>query len=548
MNSLLGFFVAMSVTAALIPPLIRYANSGHLLDQPDERKVHRVPVPRVGGIAMAAGLLLGLALTLWGHVDRTVAAYTAGLIVLLVFGVLDDRHSLRAATKFLGQALAVIIVMVWGGVSVASITLADRLMLPWWVADPLTFLFLVGATNAVNLSDGLDGLAGGTSLLCLGALALLAYVSGNAMVTIAALVAAGAVLGFLRFNTHPANVFMGDSGSQILGFSAAVLAVILTQDTAAPLSAALPLLLMGLPIIDTLMVMSDRLAAGKSPFLADRNHIHHRLLELGLSHGEAVTALYLGQALLFLAAWTLRYHSDVDILLVFIAVSVVVLVPLRYARARKWQLRPRVSRSESWPRIERLVSWWREPQHLFRWSYWGAAVLAAAYALAVQWRSPIVARDAGQLAAAAGVLLLASLVVRWRRLEGALADKLGLYVCAVLLAYLAQGEAAASADLRLVEWCLLPALALTTALRFGLSYNRRLQLTTLDVLIAVITLLVSVLAGPLLRPAYPIGSILLRSFLLFYALEALIQGAGRHWRWLSLAGVACLAGVFALSA
>lgn len=548
MNVLLGFFVAMSVTAALIPPLIRMAGRGALLDQPGERKVHSVPIPRVGGIAMAVGLLLALVLALWGQFDRTVQGYCAGLVVLLAFGVWDDRGALSPATKFLGQALAVIIVMLWGGVSIASITLADRLLLPWWLASPLTFLFLVGATNAVNLSDGLDGLAGGTTLLCLGAVALLAYFSGNALVTIAALVTAGAVLGFLRFNTHPARVFMGDSGSQILGFTAAVLAVILTQDARAPLSAALPLLLLGLPIIDTLMVMADRLAAGRSPFAADRNHIHHRLLELGLSHSEAVIVLYLGQALLFLAAWSLRFHSDVDVLLVFIAVSVVVLAMLRRARARAWRLRSVAAARRAPPRLERLLAWARAPQHLFRWSYWVAAVLCGSYAVAVCLQAPGTTLDIRVLAAAAGALVLTSLALRWSRPAGATSDKVGLYVCAVLVAYLGQNASGSSAELRLFEWLVLPALGLTTAMRFWLSYDRRMNVTTLDVLIIVLAVLVPALAGPLVQPAYPVGPTLLRAIVLFYALEALTQGAEGHWRWLSMAGVLCAASIAGLAA
>jgi len=152
--------------------------------------------------------------------------FLAAAAILVVFGVLDDRYDLDYRIKLIGQLLAVSIVVLSGDVQIHTITLDDRLMLPSWIYLPLTVIFLVGVTNAINLADGLDGLAGGTTFLCLCAVALLSSVGEQGAGTALGLAFAGAVLGFLRFNTYPASVFMGDAGSQLLGFTRALIAVL----------------------------------------------------------------------------------------------------------------------------------------------------------------------------------------------------------------------------------------------------------------------------------------------------------------------------------
>ena len=323
MELLLAFILAMVLTMALIPPLMRYAGTLHVLDTPGGRKAHGVPIPRIGGIAMVAGAALPLAL--WLEVDRLSLAYLASLLIVVGFGVWDDRADLPPWAKLAGQVLAVAIVVLLGGVEIHSVTFAARHELPSLVAVPLTMLFLLGITNAINLSDGLDGLAGGTTFLCCAAIAALSLGSDMAFVTTLAVVVMGSLLGFLRYNTHPASVFMGDGGSQFLGFTVGVLAVLLTQHEALPYSAAMPLLLLGLPILDTLTVMALRIREGRSPFAADRKHLHHRLLALGFDHFEAVAVIYVLQGTLFLLAWWLRFHSDATILATFAAFAAALL-------------------------------------------------------------------------------------------------------------------------------------------------------------------------------------------------------------------------------
>jgi UDP-GlcNAc:undecaprenyl-phosphate GlcNAc-1-phosphate transferase len=209
--------------------------------------------------------------------------------------------------------------------------------LPDLAGVPLTLLAIVGATNAINLSDGLDGLAGGICLLIFAALGYLSYLEASPVIGLIALALAGVLFGFLRFNTHPATIFMGDAGSQFLGFSAATLAISLTQSRPT-LSPVLPLILLGFPILDTLTVMVTRIAQKRSPFSADKNHFHHYLLGLGLQHSESVLIIYILQTLLIGAALLLRYYSDWMLLLCYIMFSTAVIVFFGHARRNGWRL------------------------------------------------------------------------------------------------------------------------------------------------------------------------------------------------------------------
>ncbi len=287
MQLLLAFIVAMAVTMALVPMLMRWAGAMRVLDAPADRKVHAAPMPRVGGIAMLAGLLVALALWL-PRDDPRLLAYLAGAAIIFAFGVWDDRDDLPPVMKFAGQLIGVFIVIAFGHIQLEAITLVERHPLPQWIGLPLTALFILGVTNAINLADGLDGLAGGTTLLSAAAIFLLARSAGDEGVALVALSLGGALLGFLRFNTWPARIFMGDGGSQFLGFTLAVLAVLLMQREGQAFSTAVPLMFLGLPVVDTMMVMARRIREGRSPFSADRNHLHHKLLGLGFDHHEAV--------------------------------------------------------------------------------------------------------------------------------------------------------------------------------------------------------------------------------------------------------------------
>ncbi len=202
------------------------------------------------------------------------------------------------------------LVVYHGDMYVARLPFFDSMVLDPSIGKPFTIFALVGVINAINHSDGLDGLASGESMLSLIAIAFLGYLCGNALVIGMALATIGGTLGFLRYNTHPARVFMGDAGSQFLGFTLGVLLVYLTQVAFTTTSAALPLLLLGLPIADIIAVLYQRISGGMHWFKATRNHVHHRLLSLGFSHFQTVVIIYSIQAALVVGAVLLRYQSD----------------------------------------------------------------------------------------------------------------------------------------------------------------------------------------------------------------------------------------------
>ena len=529
MQVLLGFILAMSITTVLIPLLIRWAAPLGFLDMPGARKVHVIPVPRVGGIAMVIAVLI--ALILWGARTQAMHALLLGAVVLLIFGSWDDRRPIGAGPKFAGQALAVAFVMTWGGLSVASVTMTDRIPLPEWFAVPLTFLFLIGGTNAFNLADGLDGLAGGMALLCLSGIALLAYTVGDTTTGLAAAVIIGALIGFLRFNTHPARVFMGDSGSQVLGFCAAVLAVLLTQDSSAPLSTALPLLLLGVPIIDTLTVMTERIMVRQSPFKADRRHIHHRLLALGFEHWEAVTLLYVLQGGLFVAAWFMRYDADWLVTAVFVAFAAAILVPMRLAQHLGWRIRRLNSEEEGAAAIPAAR---RSPRALPQAVT--HAVLGATLGIYASWvllRGPAPPRELRLLAAGLGAVLVASLLLRRHRAVTGWAERIALYSSAALAIFLSKQNFPVTGHPPLLECIVFPLLALCVVVSIRTtSSDRSFHVTPLDILVLLLVITVPNLPNSI-ASTRALGFAIAELALLFYALEALSHSSGQRWRWLT---------------
>lgn len=301
--------LSLFITLSLVPLFRNLAVKLRAVDMPAPRKVHQQPMPKTGGLAMVAGVLIPI--VLWVPPNPMLRPLLLSSVVIVAFGFLDDIINLGFKAKFLAQFFAALVMVLYGGVKITSLgtLLPDGMLLPVYLSVPLTVFVIVGVTNAINLADGLDGLAGGISLLIFGCIGLLAFTSGNILITLIAAAMAGAIFGFLRFNTFPATVFMGDAGSQFLGFLAITLALSLTQKNI-PYSPLLPLLLLGFPVLDTLTVMMGRIYHGKSPFKADTNHFHHKLMRLGLYHSEAVMVIYVVQALLVSSAYIFRYYSD----------------------------------------------------------------------------------------------------------------------------------------------------------------------------------------------------------------------------------------------
>lgn len=539
MAYVLPFVLSMAVAMSLLPMLVRVAGRLSIVDQPGDRKVHLTAIPRVGGIAMAVGVLASVS-SLMPALMGPELGFLAGATILVAFGVADDRYNLDFRLKLLGQVLAVCLPVFLGGIHIDSVTLTDRIAVPPAVGVSLTLLYLVGVTNAVNLTDGLDGLAGGTAFLCLCAIAWLAHVAGQGAVLTLALAFAGAVIGFLRFNTHPAVVFMGDAGSQLLGFAIGVLSLMATQSVDTPISTALPILLLGTPILDTLQVIIRRLAAGKSPFAADRRHIHHRLLALGFGHHEAVMVLYGLQAAFFLLAYTLRFESDLVILGAYLTVVVLALGGIEAAMRAGWQARAADRPARSAPAaITRIVARFYEGGELLRLSIGLIVVVLLSYAVVVIVRTealPIDIRFAVWLLLGAALLALA---VRRNR-DVSTVEKAIWYLTVASLVY---GDTVAGPMDRAVptlDWALVLGLALLTVLALKASRARTFEVTPLDLIILFVAVVAPNLPG--LQALPPIATLGVAKVVVgLYALEVVMTARSLRPLWLRTAGALVLA-------
>ncbi|MCA1572121.1 MAG: undecaprenyl/decaprenyl-phosphate alpha-N-acetylglucosaminyl 1-phosphate transferase [Chloroflexi bacterium] len=293
-------FATALVVGLIATPLVRgLAESRGLLDEPGGRKVHRVPIPRLGGVAMAIafGAAIGVATLMspdlgavGGLRPNRAPAILVGVAILLIVGVVDDVRGMRALVKLAFQIVAAMVTF-WLGLSV------ERLYLPWGMVElgilalPITVAWIVAVINAVNLIDGLDGLASGVVLTALGAFGLLAAVDGVDPTLPLIAATTGAAVGFLAYNLHPATIIMGDTGSMFLGFVVAAIGLSLTQDGVQPIEPWVPIVALGVPIIDTAWAIVRRTARGAPFFVADSGHVHHQLLRRGLSQRDAMLSL-----------------------------------------------------------------------------------------------------------------------------------------------------------------------------------------------------------------------------------------------------------------
>lgn len=287
------FITSLFVALIAVPILKQWANSGGVVDRPDERKQHQQAVPRIGGIAIFLAFLLILLINV--ELTPPLRGILAGGTVIFLLGLIDDLIGLDSRQKFGGQIVAALLVVTIGQVRIEQLGNLfgwGVIDLPSWLVIPFTIFAMVGVTNAINMIDGLDGLAGGVALIALTVFFVLAWGDHNptAMTLCACLI--GGVLGFLKYNSYPARIFMGDCGSLLLGFLLSCIAILLTQGAGRGISPLVPLLVLSLPIVDTLVVMGRRLLQSKSAFAPDRTHVHHHFLTLGLQHRFTVLVIY----------------------------------------------------------------------------------------------------------------------------------------------------------------------------------------------------------------------------------------------------------------
>lgn len=332
------FLISTIITVLLMPIAINLACKLNFFDFPNSRKIHCDPVPRVGGIVMAFGAFLPI--IVWAPMNDFVMAVMIGSGILVIFGLVDDIREISFKTKFAGQIIAALIVVLHGGLKIESINILTHrvFILPISLSIPLSIVIIVAVTNAINLTDGLDGLAGGVSLLtflCIGYLSYLNQFQGFEIISVAMV---GAIFGLLRYNTHPAKVFMGDAGSQLLGFVAITLSLALTRESK-QISLTLVLLMLGIPVIDTLSVMVQRILKGRSPFAADKNHLHYKIMNLGFYHSESVLLLYILHACLVCMGFIFRYMPAWFLLSVYTLFSGSVLAIIFIGERNGWKVK-----------------------------------------------------------------------------------------------------------------------------------------------------------------------------------------------------------------
>jgi UDP-GlcNAc:undecaprenyl-phosphate GlcNAc-1-phosphate transferase len=345
MNTYLVLFVvAMSASLVLTPILRRFSERRGWVDEPrDERRVHSRAVPRIGGVAIYASVLLSLGCLLF--IDNLPARFLGGnrwqlfavfapATLILVVGVYDDLCHLPARLKFAAQGLVGTLFYVLGGRIVAlSVPFLGSVHLPPALGFALTVLWVVAITNAFNLIDGMDGLAAGAALFSSVVLFVVSLMLGHAHVVMIALALSGALIGFLRYNFNPASIFLGDSGSMLIGFTLAALSVQGAEKASTAVAVTIPLLAFALPVLDTGLAIVRRFISGRPVFQADREHIHHMLLARGWSQRRVAFVLYgvcafFGMAALLLVGNTNR---ETGLVLFVIAAAVVLAVGrLRY--------------------------------------------------------------------------------------------------------------------------------------------------------------------------------------------------------------------------
>jgi len=290
---LIAFILSLSVTFLSIPLVKKLAYRFGVVSVPDGRKVHTKPMPEMGGLSIVLGFLAGF-LYLWPTFEHTVPILVGGLVIALV-GLIDDKYSLPPLAKLLGQVIAAVIV-------VQSGMLIDFVTIPffgfheivWWLSYPLTVFWIVVVMNAINLIDGLDGLASGVSSIALTSMLVMAVFQYQTPLAIAlCVILLAGTIGFLFFNIHPAKIFMGDTGALFIGYVIALISITGLFKSLTLFSLILPVVILGVPIFDTVFAIIRRLLKRQKISTPDKLHLHHCLMALGFSHRATVNIIYL---------------------------------------------------------------------------------------------------------------------------------------------------------------------------------------------------------------------------------------------------------------
>lgn len=328
---IIPFLAAFILTFIQMPFTIKIAKKKGFLDVPkDERRVHKKPIPVGGGIAMV--ISVSILMVYFLPINKNLIMALIASLIIAISGLYDDKEGLSPKLKFLFQILAAVILII-GGMKIEFFTNPfdshDALLILNILSIPVTIFWVCGITNTINLIDGLDGLASGVSMICAISMFFITYKMGRYDVSLVCALVAGACLGFLPFNFNPAKIFMGDTGALYLGFMLSYISISGFLKQAAILMIFVPVLILGVPVFDTAFAMVRRKLSGKPMVEADKGHLHHRLLKMGLNQRQTVVILYSISAIFgVLANLISRFHSSIalvisiGVLLIIIATGV----------------------------------------------------------------------------------------------------------------------------------------------------------------------------------------------------------------------------------
>lgn len=337
-TGMLAFIVAFSAT----PIAKKLSLKLGALDVPkDDRRMHKKPIARLGGIAIVSGFVVSMLFNavsteefIPGN-ESVLLGLFVGILIIVTIGIIDDVKPINAKIKFIFQIISALAVIFISDTRIKTITnpfaQGESTELNIIISYILTILWIVGITNAINLIDGLDGLAAGISSICSISLFFISItrtdISSNVAIfaAIATASLAGSALGFLPFNFNPAKIFMGDTGSTFLGFTLAVVSIQGTVKSYAAISIAIPLLVLGIPLFDTAFAVLRRLIKGKSLMEADRGHLHHRLIDMGLSQKQSVVIMYMASSALGLCAIVLANKGALSAMILLASVSIFII-------------------------------------------------------------------------------------------------------------------------------------------------------------------------------------------------------------------------------
>ena len=323
----IGLVAAALAVAALIafistPVVKNLAYKVGAVDVPkDNRRMHKRPIPRLGGLAIFFGFILSVLIFL--PLDDGLRGMLLGSVIIVVLGIFDDIYALPAKPKFLIQIAASLIAVLMGNkitiLSNPNVFSDNPIWELGWLSIPVSVIWIVAITNAVNLIDGLDGLACGVSTISALTMLVIALCVSDPTVAILMAALSGACIGFLPYNLNPAKIFMGDTGATFLGFIMATASIDGLFKFYNVISFAVPFLMLGLPIFDTCSAIVRRVSHGQSPMTADRSHIHHKLIDMGFSQKQAVAVLYIISAILGLSAVVLTTSGEVRAMMFLMA-------------------------------------------------------------------------------------------------------------------------------------------------------------------------------------------------------------------------------------